>query len=212
VPDLGIKVRNADNEMELKWVWEAGFSETYEQLKNDTRFWLEGSSPVSMVTIAWFCEAPRYHCPFPMYDETREESDPQELDPREVAGILSDFEAIREKDVILEGDYGPVTYKGLRWVGQISEIWMETWVRDTHGEVMQRGNRIDLMHTDQVELEFGDFLPPSYPQTITIDLEEFCLTLQRSIQELTVSRCQEALHAYLRRHGEIQSGDPDYQP
>jgi hypothetical protein len=202
------QVRDADNEMELKWVLEVGFSETYEQLKSDAQLWLEGSSQVSMVTIAWFCETPRYRCPFPIYDETGEE-----LDPREIAGMPSDFRDIRAKDVILEGDYGPATYVGLRWVGQISEVWMETWVRDTdtHGDAMQRGNRVDLMHANQVELEFGDFLPPGYPQTITINLEEFRLTLQDSIREITVVRCVHAIRDYMKRHGVIPD-DRDYQP
>jgi hypothetical protein len=88
---------------------------------------------------------------------------------------------------------------------------MESWVRDTHGKAIQRGNRIDLMHANQVKLEFGDFLPPSYPQTITIDLAEFRLTLQHSIRNLTVSRCRGALYNYLKRHGEAQDDDPDYQ-
>jgi len=207
VPDLGIEVCNTDNEMELKWVLEVGFSETYEQLKNDTQLWLEGSSQISMVTIVGFCETPRYHCPLPIFDETGEE-----LDPREAVGIPSDLTAICEKNVILEGDYGPATYKGLRWVGQISEGWMETWVRDIHGKVIQRSNRVDLLHANKVELDFGDFLPPSYPQTITINLEDFRLTLQRSIRKVAASRCKNALHTYLKRHGEVQGDDPDYQP
>jgi hypothetical protein len=212
VPGLGIQVYNIDkNKMELKWVLEVGLSETYKELKNDTRLWLEGwlqgSSQISMVTIVRFCETPRYHRPLPIFDETGEE-----LDPREAAGIPSDFTAICEEDVILEGDYGPATYKGLRWVGQISDVWMETWVRDTHGKAIQRGNRIDLMHTNQVKLEFGDFLPPGYPQMIMVGLEAFRSTLQRSIQDLTVSRCRGALHDYLERHGEAQDDDPDYQP
>ena len=203
-PDLGIQVRNTDNEMELKWVLEVGFSETYEHLKSDIQLWLEGSSQVSMVTIAWFCETPRYHCPLPIYDETGEE-----LDPREVAGIPSDFRAIRAKDVILEGDYGPATYKGLKWVQRISEVWMETWVRDTDRRAVQRGNPIDLMQANQVQLEFGDFLPPGYPQVITIDLEEFRLTLQDCIRDMTTVRCRDAIEAYRKRHGEARD---DYQP
>jgi hypothetical protein len=206
-PDLGIQVRNADNQMELKWVLEVGFSETYEELKNDVRLWLKGSSQVATVTIVVFRETQRYHCPLPIYDETGEESD-----PREVVGIPSDFRAIHEKDVILEGDFGPATYKGLRWTEQISEGWMETWVRDMHGEVIQSSNRVDLLHANQVELEFGDFLPPSYPQTITVNLEGFRLTLRDRIQEMATARCRRALHAYLKRHGESQVHDPDYRP
>jgi hypothetical protein len=206
-PDLGIEICNADNEMDLKWVLEVGFLEPCEQLKDETQLWLEGSTQVSMVTIVRFRETPRYHCPLPIYNETGEE----ELDPRKILGIPSDFEAIRQKDVILEGDYGPATYKGLRWVEQISEGWMETWVRDTNGKAIQRGNRIDLLHANQVELEF-DFLPPGYLQTIKIDLEEFRLNLQRSIRKMAVSRCRKALHTYLKRHGELLSDDPDYRP
>jgi hypothetical protein len=207
-PDLGIQVCNADNEMDLKWVLEVRFSELYEQLKHEAQLWLEGSSQVSMVTIVRFCETPRYHCLTPIYNETGEE----ELDPREVLGIPSDFAAIRQKDIILEGDYGPATYKGLRWVEQISEGWIETWVRNADGRATLLGKPINLLQANQVQLEFGGFLPPGYPQTVTVDLEEFRLTLQHSIREMAVNRCRNALHAYLKRHGEVLSDDPDYQP
>jgi hypothetical protein len=207
VPDLGLKVRNADNEIELKWVLEVGFSEQYKQLKDEVQLWLDGNSQVSTVTIVGFRETPQYHYPLPIYDETGEESD-----PREVVGIPSDFQAIREKDIILEGDYGPATYKGLRWAEPISEAWMETWVRGMHGEVIQRGNRVDLLHADRVELEFGDFLPPSYQPTITVNLERFRSALPYSIQVMAASRCQDALYDYLKRHGELQADDPDYRP
>jgi hypothetical protein len=206
-PDLGIEVRNTDNEMDLKWVLEVGFSETYEHLKNDMQLWLEGNSQISMVTVVRFCETPQYRCPLPIFDETGEESD-----PREAVGIPSDFTAIRKKDVILEGDYGPATYKGLRWTGQISEGWIETWGRNTDGRAVLLGKPIDLLQANQAQLEFGDFLPSGYLQTITIDLEQFRLALQDSIRENTVSRCRDALYAYLKRHGEAQVDDPDYQP
>jgi hypothetical protein len=206
LPDLSIRVCNTDNEMELKWVLEVGDSETYEHLKNDIQLWLEGGS-VTQVTIVRFCETPRYCRPLPIYDETGEE-----LDPRKVLGIPLDFKAIRQKDVTLEGDYGPASYKGLRWVEQISEVWMETWVRDIHDKAIQCSNRIDLLRANKVELEFGDFVPPGYPQTITINLEEFRLNLQRSIQEMAVARCRKALRDYLKRHGELLGEDPDYQP
>jgi hypothetical protein len=206
-PDLGIQVRNADNEMELKWVLEVGFSETYEHLKDDVQLWLEGNPQISMVTIVRLCETPQYHCPLPIFDETGEE-----LDPREVLGIPSDLAAIRTKDVILEGDCGPAIYKGLRWAEQITEGWIETWIRDMHGEVIQRGNRVDLLHANQAELEFGDFLPPGYLPTITVNLKEFRSTLQYKIQEMAAARCQDALIDYLKRHGESQVHDPDYRP
>ena len=53
-PDLGIEVLNANNAIKLKWVLQVGVTESIEQLKNDVRLWLEGSSQVFMVTIVKF--------------------------------------------------------------------------------------------------------------------------------------------------------------
>ncbi|THC94127.1 hypothetical protein EYZ11_006376 [Aspergillus tanneri] len=206
-PDLGIGVRNANNEMELKWVLEVGFSETYKQLKNDIRLWLEGSSEVSMVTIVKFCETPSYRCPFPrdpIYGD-----DEEELDTLQALGIPSDVREILKKDVVFEGEYGPATYKRLTWVGKISEVWMETWVRGADGKAVQRGIAEDLMQADQVQLDFGDLLPHGYPQTITIDLEQFRSILKDSICKMAVNRCMDAIKDYKERHGEGR-GDGDY--
>jgi hypothetical protein len=190
-PDLSIWIRNTDNERELKWVLEVGFAESYEQLKNDVRLWLEGSSQVSMVTIAWFCEEPKYRCPVP-----------KEIDPREVLGISKDCRDIRSRDVVVQGAYGPAFFKELQWVGEITGIYMESWVRDAKGKPRRRGLRKDLKLKREVQLNFGDILPPDFPQNVTIDLGDYHLDFVEHIRSLTVGRCADAVRRYDRRHGE----------
>jgi hypothetical protein len=50
-PDLAIQVLNADGEYDIKFVLEAGLSESYNRLVEDTRLWLEGMRQVSMVGL-----------------------------------------------------------------------------------------------------------------------------------------------------------------
>jgi hypothetical protein len=49
--DLAIKVLNADGEYNIKFVLEAGLSESYDQLVEDAQLWLEGMDEVSMVSL-----------------------------------------------------------------------------------------------------------------------------------------------------------------
>ena len=85
----------------LRWVLEAGFSESYDHLVDDARLWLEGRpDEISMVVLVNFVETPRYHCP------VSPDQDPEEL------GIPLDATKVDAANVILEGEYGPATYKG----------------------------------------------------------------------------------------------------
>ncbi|KAE8446627.1 hypothetical protein EG329_011820 [Mollisiaceae sp. DMI_Dod_QoI] len=177
-PDFSIKVRDASGKLKLKWVVEAGLSETYSQL---------------------FCESPQYRCPIPTTQ------DPQEL------GISLDILAIKTEEVTMEGQLGPATYKGYKWVGKISEVFMEIWVQDASGKAVRQDNREDLLQAGQLQLSFGDILPPGYPQTITLDLDEFHNVLKEEIQELAAHRCREMVIEWVKRMGDRQS-DRNYQP
>jgi hypothetical protein len=50
-PDLAIEVRNADGEYDIKFVLKVGLSESYDQLVEDARLWLEGMRQVYMVGL-----------------------------------------------------------------------------------------------------------------------------------------------------------------
>jgi len=198
-PDFSIEVRDTSGRLKLKWVVEAGLSETYDQLVEDVRLWLEGHPDVAMVILVKFCESPLYRCPVPTTQN------PEEL------GIPLDILAIDEAEVTMEGQLGPATYKGHKWVGKISEVFMETWVQDAGGRAVRQGNREDLLQAGQLQLSFGDVLPPGYPQTITLDLDEFHNGLKEEIQELAAHRCREMVSEWVKRMGDRQS-NRNYQP
>ena len=88
---------------------EVGFAEKYKKLKSNVRLWLEGSSEVYIVIIVGFLESLSYYSLLLIHNDDREE-----LDPQEIVGILSDFTAIRRKDVVFKNKFSLVTYKGLR--------------------------------------------------------------------------------------------------
>ena len=198
-PDMSLEVQNAARQFELKWVVEAGLSETYDQLVEDAQLWLEGHRTVAMVILVKFGEVPRYHCP------VSSDQNPEEL------GISLKGEEIEEAEVTMLGQLGPATYKGLQWVGKISEVFMETWVQDGEGRAVQQGNREDLLQVGAVQLSFGNILPPGYPQMITLPLDDFHVLLERKMRELAAFRCREMVAAWLKRLGDGQS-DRDYQP
>ncbi|KAK1769233.1 hypothetical protein QBC33DRAFT_347787 [Phialemonium atrogriseum] len=59
-PDLGISVTNSKGALVLRWVLEAGFSESYDHLLDDARLWLEGRpDEISMVVLVNFVETRR---------------------------------------------------------------------------------------------------------------------------------------------------------
>jgi hypothetical protein len=52
-PDLAIQVLNARGGYDIKFVLEAGLSESYDQLMEDAQLWLEGTDEVSMVSLIY---------------------------------------------------------------------------------------------------------------------------------------------------------------
>ena len=151
------------------------------------------------MVLVKFVEDPEYSCPL------TKDQNPEEL------GIPSDLEEIQPKDMMLRGEYGPAYYKELRWAGEITEVAMETWVRDAGGRAVKRGNRRHLLQGARAQISMGDFLPPGYPRTISLDLDRFRRLLKKKIQALAAKRCKEAVIQYRKRMGE-EPGDGDYQP
>jgi hypothetical protein len=120
LPDLALLSRNAAGVIEPKFILEAGLSEQYEQLVQDAKLWLEGTRNVSIVVLVKFTEKPKYQCPIPNVTV----KDLNRLD------IPKKPSEIRAEDFNLEGEYGAVTYKGLKWMGEITEAFLEVWKRN----------------------------------------------------------------------------------
>jgi hypothetical protein len=135
-PDLGVEFQNAAGELELKFVLEVGFSETYEELVRDAKMWLDGKPEVCVLVLVKFEESPDYRCPVHHLDD----KDFERLE-------FPEGSELRALDFNLEGEHGPVTYKGLVWVGHISNAYMEVWKRDPVTNLAARnGDRIVSHH------------------------------------------------------------------
>ena len=118
-PDLSIKFRDPDGKRRVKCVFEIGFAENYNDLVQDARRWLEGKQTILLVILANVEETPPYQNPM----QELSEMDFAQLD---FPGSLT----IEENDFAVQGEYGPVMYKGLCWVGNIASASLEIWRRD----------------------------------------------------------------------------------
>ena len=118
VPDLALHIKNGMGVREVKFVAMVGFSETYEGLVQNAKLWLEGSETVSLVMLVKLEEDPCYQCP--MRNLTQSEFAELEFPPRN---------KIMHQPFTLSGPYGPVEYKGFKWVGKISGF-LEFWTLD----------------------------------------------------------------------------------
>jgi hypothetical protein len=114
------RIRGRYWDKEPKFILEVGLSETYEQLVQDAKLWLEGTRNVSVVVLVKFTENPKYRCPIP-------NATVKHLDRLNIPRKPSE---VRDEDFDLEGEYGPVTYKGLKWMGEIAEAFLEVWKRN----------------------------------------------------------------------------------
>lgn len=131
-PDLAVEFKNAKGDLEPKFVLEVGFSETYDDLVRDARMWLEGRNDISIFVLTKFKETPKYRCPV------------RQLDDKDFEQLrFPKATELRTSDFNIEGEYGPATYKGFIWVGQISAAFMELWKKDpTTGLATRNGSRI----------------------------------------------------------------------
>ena len=81
-----------------------------------------------MAVLVKFYETPKYKRPH--------------LDDKEIKQF-PDTTEIPDQPFVFEGEYGPVKFRGLTWVGCISEAFMEVWRRDpATGTALQDGNRM----------------------------------------------------------------------
>jgi hypothetical protein len=138
-----------------------------------------------MAVLAKITEDPAYQCPISPDDD---------LDQLEIS---SDPEEVRDEDVVVQDQYGPAFYKRHKSVGQISEIYLETWVRDNNGTARQRGHRRSLLPpaNPQIRIPLGDFLtiPPGHNGTVSFELADFRILLQDSSQQLAAFRYRQML-------------------
>ena len=113
---------------------EIGFAQTYEQLVEDAKLWIEGNHDIKTVILIKVEEDPQYLSPI----SRLEDDQIRELD-------FPDFRDLRQSMVVpqdLNDSFGPLQLNGLDWVGKMS-VFLEVWKRnETTREAMQQGNRM----------------------------------------------------------------------
>jgi hypothetical protein len=195
-------VENNQGEIEIKWVLEIGFAESYDKLVDDVTLWLGGRSDVSVAVLVKFEEDPPYRCPVSPTDEDDLASLKIPLVTKEMK--ISDF--------VCE-EFGPVTYREKTWVGRISAVYMEVWKRGPNGPERQ-GDRVDLTRPDgpPIQIQLGDFLPipQGHDGMVSLELKDFHKHLRIAMKRLAFSRCSSMVKELRKRLGE-RSSDRDYQ-
>ena len=115
---------------ETMFALEVGFSQSYDSLVQDAKLWLEGQPKMSVVVLIKLEETPKYQNPI------------LELTDKELERLgLLDPNEIQSQDFIVD-NRGYLIYRGLTWVGDITEAFVEVWRRDPiTGLAFQDGGR-----------------------------------------------------------------------
>jgi hypothetical protein len=203
VPDTMVEVENAAGTLEVKFILEVGYTETYDDLVRDARIWLEGTDTVSAVMLVKLNEDPAYQNPTSRL--TDEEFDNLEFPPSE---------EVSQELFSLDEAHGPACYKGLRWVGKITSS-IEIWKRHPTSHVAIRTlgphNHLNADNSTYIYFHLCDFMDVSSAENhyVGFDWGLFHRKLGTYIRELAVERCGKALEA---REGRANVLDHNFQP
>ncbi|OQV11306.1 hypothetical protein CLAIMM_15162 [Cladophialophora immunda] len=201
VADIGIFMTN-NTRNELRWALEVGFSEKYDDLREDIRLWLIGNPTCSMAVLVNITESPIHQCPLDF-----------DLDLCDELGMPQDGDQMTEEHFTLHGDYGPVEFKGHQWVGQISEVYLEIWTRNPRtGVPRRRGGRISIVPpTNQSpQFQLADFLPIDNPQMTSFNWDVLRTKLKTNILSHALLRYRAWLHESRKCAGVVD--DSSHRP
>ncbi|CUS11006.1 unnamed protein product [Tuber aestivum] len=186
IPDATLQVENAVGSPDVKFVLQAGLSETYGRLVEDARMWLEVRKTVSAVILVKIEESPSYQC------------QTQKLSGEESRRLVFPMrEGVGAPIFTLEHDYGPAVSKGLTWAGKITGF-VEIWRRDPKsGLAICTSDRMDLSDSCNLQTKFrlSEFLEVAHEDDceICFDWEHYLDNLGRYIKELEASGCHRML-------------------
>ena len=132
-PDVLFKYKGQDRKILYTAVVEIGFAETYEELIDDARLYIEGNRDIRTVILIKVEEYPQYHSPTSKLEDDEVE-DLRFPDPKDL-----DTSMVISKDP--NNSYGPLQINNLVWVNRMG-VFLEIWKRDpVNGEAKQQGTR-----------------------------------------------------------------------
>jgi hypothetical protein len=132
-PDVLFKYKGQDHKVLYTVVVEIGFAETYEELVDDAKLWIEGNRDIRTVILIKVDEYPQYQSPTSNLEDDEVE-DLEFPDPKDL-----DTSMVTSKDP--NDSYGPLQINNLVWVNKMG-VFLEIWKRDAvNGEAKQQGTR-----------------------------------------------------------------------
>ncbi|KAL2220341.1 hypothetical protein M432DRAFT_653532, partial [Thermoascus aurantiacus ATCC 26904] len=121
------------------------------------------------------------------------------------------------EEFVSRGDYGPIFFQGFKWVGEISDAYMEIWTRyATTGLARLNGSRINLFddptNLSRITFQLSDFMTikPGDDRTIKFKWNKLQTQMQTVLKELAMSRYRNMIKDYHQRQGTVK--DDDYHP
>ncbi|KAK9491683.1 hypothetical protein V1508DRAFT_398740 [Lipomyces doorenjongii] len=120
-PDGGFCYEPRGGEAQLTIAIEVGASETYQKLLKDKDIWIDGHG-VKVCILVCLIESPRFRNP-----ETRYEN----IDVGKERAMMAQRTAEVVERNGIQGHYGPISYRGHNWIGELDEAFIEIWRPDT---------------------------------------------------------------------------------
>ncbi|KAK3175170.1 hypothetical protein OEA41_002416 [Lepraria neglecta] len=208
-PDVLFKYRGQDHKVLYTAVVEIGFTETYQELIDDVKLWIEGNRDIRTVILIKVEENPRYSSPASKLedDEVKDLGFPDHKD--------LDTSMVSLKDP--NNSFGPLQINNLVWVGEMG-VFLEIWKRDTiNGEAKQQGTRSYFVPdniTTELDLKLSDFYPLDATDggntRFPLTFDQLRFDLEAAREELAVERCRKVLVEIADREDNIK--DRDYIP
>lgn len=133
IPDVLFKYEGQDQIVIYTAVVEIGFTETYDELIDDVKMWIEGNRDIRTLILIKVEESPRYHSPI------------SKLNDNEARGLgFPHSRDLNTSMVILKdpnNSFGQLQINNFVWVDEMS-VFLEIWKRDpVNGEAKQLGIR-----------------------------------------------------------------------
>ncbi|MCJ1339575.1 hypothetical protein MMC09_004865 [Bachmanniomyces sp. S44760] len=205
-PDVLFNYRGQDRNVLSTAVVEIGFTETYEELVDDTKMWIEGNRDIRTVILIKVEENPPYHSPISEFED----------DEVEDLGFPAPEDLVTSMVIPKDPNdsYGPLQINNFDWVNKMG-VFLEIWKRDAvNGEAKQQGTRSYFVPhdaTSELDLKLSDFYPLDATnggnKRFPLTFDQLRLHLEAYREQLAVARCRRVLLDIDKRNNAISDGD-----
>ncbi|KAK9371558.1 uncharacterized protein V1513DRAFT_468337 [Lipomyces chichibuensis] len=167
-PDGGLQYMNDEGKNALTLIIEAGFSESYQQLKKDVKLWLN-QFECHTAMIIFLTENPRFRSP------TNEGNNACSVTERGLfEGAMANAWRV--------SPFGPYCFRGHAWFGTMATATIEVLKKPTTGRIKAKKHEVVLNGQMMVEddrldlgLTIGDAFPPNCEEIEDIRAESVLL-------------------------------------